>query len=579
MDGTLARGAICVLRMLWTDDGLAAAEAVAACEGVEPPGCDASSSDEDSSQGERPSSSYRARRTSMNRRDFLGGGLGTMVAGASSGGALFRSEGAERADAASPPPGQIAADPRDVRINLKPVMTNLIHTAMWEGPCRWTAVSVETEKAQAERRFAAWCKQIRQTRLNLDEGTVRLLDPVHIKFCEDFVLRPEELNKLKPDIQRTDAYFIIPSGSSIAAFQIGQKFARPILLKGLNCRNVDIAAYSRSRGCEAYVPADDDEFREVVSLLRARKVFRATKVLFPTNWGLPAVASVGSIWDLEDLQKRLGMVVRRIPYQELAGEMGKVMGSKSQAEEAERLADELLRRAQASYIDRKYVVRSVQFYQAVTRLMNRHGLNAFTIECFEFCASRLPEQWQITPCLIHALLRNRQCASSCEADLGSLLAMRMLMSVSGKSPHQGNSDPRAQGTFRINHSAPSMKMNGFDQPDLPYQLGRFVSQGWGTKVVIDFMDNSEKTVTVARVNPKATKVLVLRGELVGASGWGKDLVGCSVEAVIKPPEGRADEFLKKRLDYGNHLQWVYGDYSGPMRQLGEMLGLDVEVIS
>ncbi len=43
-------------------------------------------------------------------------------------------------------------------------------------------------------------------------------------------------------------------------------------------------------------------------------------------------------------------------------------------------------------------------------------------------------------------------------------------------------------------------MNGFDQPGLPYQ---FVEQGWRTKAVIDFMNNQEKTVTVARVDPTA----------------------------------------------------------------------------
>jgi len=133
-----------------------------------------------------------------------------------------------------------------------------------------------------------------------------------------------------------------------------------------------------------------------------------------------------------------------------------------------------------------------------------------------------------------------------EGDLGSLLAFRLLMSVSGESCHRGNSDPRAEGTFRINHSNPALKMNGFDRPDLPYQLGRFVSKGWGTKFAVDFMNNAEKTVTVARVDPSATRLLVLKGQLVGASGWGLDLIGCSVEALIKPPEGRVEEFLKKR---------------------------------
>jgi hypothetical protein len=174
---------------------------------------------------------------------------------------------------------------------------------------------------------------------------------------------------------------------------------------------------------------------------------------------------------------------------------------------------------------------------------------------------------------------NEGIASSCEGDFGILLALRLLMSVSNKSCHQGNSDPRPGGTFRINHSAPSMKMNGLDKPDLPYQLGRFVEQGWGTKVVVDFMKNEEKTVTVARVDPTATKLLVLKGTLVESSGWGQDLIGCSVEAVIKPPPDKAHEFLRRRMIYGNHLQWVYGDYARELKVLGEMLGLTVEVFA
>jgi len=255
------------------------------------------------------------------------------------------------------------------------------------------------------------------------------------------------------------------------------------------------------------------------------------------------------------------------------------MKNRLETEKAEQLADELLRGAHKSYLDRKYVVKSAQFYRAVKSLMNRHGCNAFTIECFELCSSKLADKWTITPCLVHSLLRNEGCASSCEGDLGSLLAMRMLMSVSGKSCHQGNSDPRPEDTFRINHSVPSMKMNGYDKPDVPYQLGRFTESGWGTKVVVDFMNNRERKITVARIDPSATKLLVLSGKLVGASGWGDDELGCSVEALIKPPNGRADEFLKKRMDYGNHLQWVYGDYTKQMQQLGEMLNLQVEVIS
>jgi L-fucose isomerase-like protein len=178
-------------------------------------------------------------------------------------------------------------------------------------------------------------------------------------------------------------------------------------------------------------------------------------------------------------------------------------------------------------------------------------------------------------------MKDRQIASACEADLSALLAMRMLMSVSNKSSHMGNCDrsQRIQGAFRVNHSVPGLKINGFHQPDLPYQLGRFTNSGWGTKAVVDFLKNQEKMVTVARVNPSATKVLVLKGTLVGATGWGEDAIGCSVHADIQPPQGRFEEFDLRRAEYGGHMQWVFGDYTREMRQLGEMLKLEVEEIS
>ncbi|MFZ2641354.1 MAG: hypothetical protein WA117_10185 [Verrucomicrobiia bacterium] len=59
------------------------------------------------------------------------------------------------------------------------------------------------------------------------------------------------------------------------------------------------------------------------------------------------------------------------------------------------------------------------------------------------------------------------------------------------------------------------------------------------------MNNGEKTVTVAQVDPSATRLLVLR----------------------------------RRLVYGNRLPWVCGDYTAELKTLGEMVGLRVEVIS
>ncbi len=513
----------------------------------------------------------------MDRRSFLQNSIGSLIA---SNAALqgCRTTSVAPSIDVSAALNQIL--PHQIRINLKPVMTDIVHTDVWEGPCRFNIQSPREEMATAQKRFNNWAANIKNNRLGLDAREVHILEPVHITFSEEFVLKPQQLNKLRKDIPKTDVFFIAPHGSSIASFDIGKEFGKPVILLGLNCRTVDICAYSRANGQEVFVPHNHKELRKLTSLLRARKVFARTRVLFPTDRGLPAVASLTGINEPDKLRERFGIEVIQISYRELANEMEQVMASAAETNKARQLSRDLIEGADKAYLEDKHVVRSMEFYNTIRNLMLKHKCNAFTIECFEFCTSRLPDKWKITPCIIHTLFKDREIASACEADLGALLSMRLLMSVAGKSSHLGNMFLREPNMLVVNHSAPGIRMNGFGEPGLPYQLGRFVHSGWGTKAVVDFMNNTEKQVTVARMDSTATKVLLMKGRLVGSSGWGQDKLGCSVEAHIKPVNsGDATAFVRKQKDYGNHLIWTYGDYADDMVQLCNIIGLETDVVS
>ena len=290
------------------------------------------------------------------------------------------------------------------------------------------------------------------------------------------------------------------------------------------------------------------------------------------------IASVAGINEPGKLREKYGIELVTISYAELREVMDAMIRDRKILDEAEEMAGTVYDKAQRSFIDKKYVSSSMVFYQAIIQLMKKHDCNAFTIECFEFCASRLPQEWTITPCLIHTLFKDLGIPSACEGDLGALLAMQMLMLVSKKSVHLGNMFYREEGIMEINHSVPGIKMKGFGQPGLPYQLGRFVESGWGTKAVVDFMQNETKDVTVARMNPTGDGLLVLRGVLTDSKGWDEDLRGCAVSAFLVGKEsGTAHTFMQKQADYGNHLCMVYGDYSRQLQQLGEML--DIKVVT
>ena len=464
------------------------------------------------------------------------------------------------------------------KLRVKPVMTNMIHSDVWEGPCRFNVVTVAKETENVKAQYARWEAEVKGGKHSFGPAA-EVLPPQLVLFDEAFVLPPAQMLPLDQE-SAVDVFYVSPSGASFAAAEIARRYRKPVILRGLNCRTVDVAAYARSRGDEVLVAADNAELQRTVSLLQARTAYRETRVLFPTNRGFPSVASLTGVTDLRGLEERFGVSVIMIGLKALSEEMERTLSDSQRAAKAEQEAEALLRGAAQSYIDRQYVVRSLLFKQAVESLMMATACNAFTIECFEFCATRLPEKWKIAPCLIHTLFKDAGYASSCEGDMGALLATRLLLSVSGKSSHMGNMFQGPDNTVRINHSAPGLRMNGFNQPRLAYKLGRFVQSGWGTKAVVDFMSNGERAVTVARLHPSAEKLLVMRGTLTGSAGWEGDNLGCSVEAIIKPAEsGRGDLFIRRQTEYGNHLSWVYGDYASQLEELGRLLGIEGEVIA
>ena len=129
----------------------------------------------------------------MNRRNFLQTGIGTIVASnVALQGCSMTSETTSRPMLSAAPTRWNQTLTGRTRINLKPVMTNIIHTGVWEGPCRFNVQSPDEETAAAQKLFNEWAAGIKTNGLGLDPEDVNILEPVHITFSEDFVLKPKE---------------------------------------------------------------------------------------------------------------------------------------------------------------------------------------------------------------------------------------------------------------------------------------------------------------------------------------------------------------------------------------------------
>ena len=488
--------------------------------------------------------------------------------------------------------------PLDTQITVKPIFSSLIHSDVWEGPCRASAVEPAKEKIAAREKLKNIMDNLKAD-LNPD---FRLLEPLVIEYSEDFWISPDDLAKLEKDRDKVDVYVIgYVSMPNYIVSIIAETLKKPVVILAGPIGGfvtADAIAYLKSKGLEGHAALDTQELNHILSLFKTRKTFQQTNILIITDRGLPPYP-VRSVIDVSVLKNKFGIGNHFVSYREFINTLEEVINNKEWGEKTEDRAKQLIRNAEESHIDKQYVKRSFEFYYAVRELMQKYGCNAFTVECFELCASRLAEKYKITPCFVHTLLKDEGIASACEGDLNALLSMRLLMSVANKSSFMGNPYSFAKDRISMNHSVPGIKMAGYDHPDLPYDLRHFVKSGWGTKVMIDFTKLKEKAVTLARIDPLGRKIFLAIGEIVGCTGFKKgdslstlrkakisvdpereksmeddvSLIGCSLTAHIKVPDAR--ESMRKLTDFGSHLSMVYGDYTREIDELGDMMGLEV----
>lgn len=525
----------------------------------------------------------------LNRREFMGGiGIGTagalcnkpmMPIRASSGNTGTQGLGTI-----------VNNNPRDVKVKVKVVFYALIHSGIWEGPCRYMGGGVGPEKERIMYR-AQYDNYIKKFKSELSPDA-EMLEPVYYEFPEFVKIRRNDLKELEADKEEVDLYIVTGTNlSQYLATVIGDIYKKPVAHGSR-----DVEAYLGSKGLEGYVPANFGGLDNLISILRARKAYRQTNMLIITDFGIPGYPSRACVSDFEDLNNRFGIGTTIIGFKELSDERDSVMKNRIIMEEVENLTDKLIRNAQGMHIGGEQLKGDVIFHFTVKNLMNKYDCNAFSIECFEFCGSRLPDRWKICPCLNHSLLKDTGYPSACEGDICALLAESVLMSLTKKSVLMGNMNVTRMGRKRdwvteqwvrgadtegdklwVGHNVPGLKMLGFDTPDLPYEMRNFIRPkttypGWGATYKVDFTEIKEKTVTVVGYNTSATGMLVTKGEIIGMRGF--DNHGCCTGVIVDVPD--AAGFERKSTRHGRHFAMVYGDCTAELAHLADMLNLEVD---
>ncbi|RZT01918.1 hypothetical protein [Cuneatibacter caecimuris] len=474
----------------------------------------------------------------------------------------------------------------DVRVNLKPVFSNMVHTDIWEGPCR--TGTVEELDPRYERRtgleqFEIWCEELKKH----ISPEVNILEPVYLEYDESFTVPESEFEKLEKDVYQTDLFLITYRVPGI------ERFGKAVSMLDLGPTPIDLVGFYKNIGLEAYMAHDYREYNKLLHYLRVKKALANTKMLIlSATEQIPASVNT-SCPDLLGLAGRYGIRNSRLTFRAVFD----VMDQMDVTEEMEARAESLLDQAQDSSIRKEWICQDLKYYYAVRRLMEKYGCNAFTTSCKELCASRLPMKNKCTPCLAHSLNKDDRIPSACEEDVNVLIATMILMYLTGKSTFMGNPVlvPKGQGNaswlklsgygapavefdrdvLEIHHSVPGLRMDGFQEEPMKYLLGHFTAEGWGTKIQVDMWDHEEKTVTFARFNRDGDALIAARGKVLGCDFRER---GCS-PAVYYDVEGGVREFRQALANgcFGHHLAVVYGDYTKELKELGAVVGFRTEI--
>lgn len=446
----------------------------------------------------------------------------------------------------------------NTKLIVRPIVGCLTHSHFWEGPCRAgykEEMTVEAEAAAADQAFEAAKKVL--------EGAtkeIRFLEAVDARYDEKFVVGRDVFAKIEEDMDQVD--FFLCMNWRIPKLE---RYKKPIVILQNGNEGIDFAAYCRNIGVEAYVAMDLRDLNEIAHLLWVRKAVSETRALVLTSGGQPTFGIQSLIRDPEVLRQRYGFEVIKLPFREIFQYMDQVTD-----EEAKPIADRIINGSKETKVNTEWFINDVKYYLAAKKMMDIYDCNAFSTSCHELCTSEIPQERKFTPCMCHSLMKDEGIPSGCEEDLNALLAMTILQYAAHRPAFMGNPNHETDELLRIHHAVPALCMNGYGTKPLEYKLWAFTGQGFGGKLQVDFTENEQDHVTLARFNPAGDTVCVKVGEVLRSE---YDEVYCSPYYYIKMDDAR--RYMHHLAGFGHHQVLVFGDYMKELKDLAEVMNFKV----
>ncbi len=166
------------------------------------------------------------------------------------------------------------------KLNIRPLVGFLQHSAFWEGPCR--AGKFENLQPEAEKVWADnYMKEIRE-KVKEIIPQVNVLEPIAVPYIENLTVPQETWDKIEEGLDQVDAFVIF-------CYRIPklEKYRKTTIVFSNGNEGADLCAYNRSIGVEAYNAIDMEDLNDILHSLWVRKCIANTKALILTSGQVP----------------------------------------------------------------------------------------------------------------------------------------------------------------------------------------------------------------------------------------------------------------------------------------------------
>lgn len=465
------------------------------------------------------------------------------------------------------------------KLVIQPLIIQLLHNEVFMGPCRYgkgNDLTYTEEMKLAQEKIKAFDEGMKKA---IDARFAEILDTRLMEWNEDFIIKEDRLAKALENDSITDVYLISGGMTSYVSSAIAQRTGKPLIFCPLEdwafprLGGIDTSAHLKAIGFdEVYNALDYDELNSILRVQKVRKDLRKTKALYAIRNNILSIGCVSSFTNLEDVKKRFGVDILHYNGLEFFKELDQA--TEEDKANAQKLCDELVSEANGVYIPVEEMYKDCLFSVIVNKVLARHECNAFTLPCFEMCATKELNKRHLMFCLTHSLLKDRGVASACASDIGSLVALKIMISLTQKSPHMGNCMIRLKdikdNKMQILHDVCTRHMKGYNAPALPVDYVGYTKGNWGATMRYDFSKDVGETITLINLSPNMDRIMIGRGKITGCEGY--LCSECTHAVVFTVPDSR--RFYEKEAEFGHHFVWVYGDYTEDLLRFAKLMKLE-----